>query len=75
MTEQFGWVCPRCGKSHAPSVRECSCSPAPRQPALPMPYDPWWDKPWQRRPGEIFPFGAYPQWTVWFYDTITTPNT
>jgi hypothetical protein len=24
---QYGWICPRCGKVHAPFVRECDCPP------------------------------------------------
>lgn len=23
---QYGWICPRCGKVHAPWVSECDCS-------------------------------------------------
>lgn len=22
-----GWICPRCGKVHAPTVTECDCQP------------------------------------------------
>jgi phage FluMu protein Com len=25
MTEELGWICPRCKKSNAPSVKQCSC--------------------------------------------------
>lgn len=26
MTENIGWVCPRCGKVHAPFVPSCDCN-------------------------------------------------
>lgn len=46
-----GWLCPRCGKSLAPWVRECGCegdsgvmampvTPAPRPPEMPWVGDP-----------------------------------
>ena len=25
-----GWICPRCGKVHAPYVQECNCRPPVR---------------------------------------------
>ena len=26
----YGWICPRCGKVLAPSVKECICKPEPK---------------------------------------------
>ena len=30
MNKLNGWICPRCGKVLAPSVKECTCKPEPK---------------------------------------------
>jgi hypothetical protein len=40
MAQEYGWICPRCGKSLAPWVRECDCLAAAGDPLMPVPGDP-----------------------------------
>ena len=86
MTEQFGWICPRCGKVHAPSVKECSCSPAPRRSPIPVDYDLLEETPWCSKLRSTstpayppYPRPMTPSWrtwqpwtTIWCNDTTAT---
>ena len=36
-----GWVCPRCDKVWAPSVKSCDCEPREWQPYGEVPLMPW----------------------------------
>lgn len=49
MSEQSGWICPKCGRVYAPWVKECeACNPvkvAPTPEPWTQPY-PWYPYPW-----------------------------
>ena len=55
--QQYGWTCPKCGNSYAPTVQQCPvCAMNAEKPLFPNHWRP------KRRPG---PWPYTPPWEPW----------